>query len=182
MLDEREQGSEFPHRWLDASREWEGEVSHHSAEVSWDRGDAPFVDKRYSRAHVWKFDGGAVVRASSSPEAVPVPYSDPSGVDPEEAFVAALASCHMLWFLSIAAKKGFCVQAYRDNAVGTLAPNSGGKLCMTAVNLRPHSVFTSANVPSPEAVREMHEEAHQQCYLANSVTTRLTTTPTFDIA
>jgi organic hydroperoxide reductase OsmC/OhrA len=163
-------------------REWEGEVSHYSAAVSWDRGDAPFVDKRYSRAHVWNFDGGAVVRASSSPEAVPVPYSDPSGVDPEEAFVAALASCHMLWFLSIAAKSGFCVQAYRDNAVGTLAANSRGKLCMTAVDLRPHAVFTSAKVPSPETVRDMHEEAHQQCYLANSVTTRLTTTPTFDIA
>jgi organic hydroperoxide reductase OsmC/OhrA len=160
----------------------EGKVSQHSAAVSWDRGDAPFVDKRYSRAHVWHFDGGAVVPASSSPEAVPVPYSDPSGVDPEEAFVAALASCHMLWFLSIAAKDGFCVQAYRDNAVGTLADNSQGKPCMTAVNLRPHAVFTSAKVPSPEAVREMHEEAHRQCYLANSVTTRLTTTPTFDIA
>jgi organic hydroperoxide reductase OsmC/OhrA len=157
-------------------------VSQYSAAVSWDRGDAPFVDKRYSRAHIWNFDGGAVVRASSSPEAVPVPYSDPSGVDPEEAFVAALASCHMLWFLSIAAKDGFCVQSYRDDAVGTMAANSRGKLCMTAVNLRPHAVFTSAKAPSREAVRAMHEEAHQECYLANSVTTLVTAEPTFEVA
>jgi organic hydroperoxide reductase OsmC/OhrA len=163
------------------SCEWEEEVSQHSAVISWNRGDAPFVDKRYSRAHVWRFDGGAVVRASSSPEAVPVPYSDPGAVDPEEAFVAALASCHMLWFLSIAAKNGFCVHAYRDDAVGTLAANSRGKLCMTAINLRPHALFTSAKVPSGEAVREMHEEAHHECYLANSVTTLLTTEPTFEV-
>jgi organic hydroperoxide reductase OsmC/OhrA len=156
-------------------------VSQYSAGVSWDRGEAPFVDKRYSRAHVWKFDGGAVVRASSSPESVPVPYSDPSGVDPEEAFVAALASCHMLWFLSIAAKNGFCVQAYRDAAVGSMAPNSRGKLCMTAVNLRPHVIFTAAKVPSLEVVLQMHEDAHQECYLANSVTTRVTTEPTFEV-
>jgi organic hydroperoxide reductase OsmC/OhrA len=156
-------------------------VSHYSAAVSWDRGDAPFVDKRYSRAHVWRFDGGAVVRASSSPQAVPAPHSDPSAVDPEEAFVAALASCHMLWFLSVAAKHGFCVQAYRDDAVGTMAANSRGKLCMTALSLRPHVVFTAAKVPTLEAVREMHEEAHQECYLANSVTTRVTTEPTFEV-
>ena len=157
-------------------------MSHYSAAVSWDRGDVPFVDKRYSRAHVWRFDGGAVVRASSSPEAVPVPYSDPSAVDPEEAFVAALASCHMLWFLSIAAKNGFCVQAYRDDAVGTMTANSRGKLCISAVSLRPHVVFTAAKVPSLEVVRQMHEEAHQECYLANSVTTRVTTEPTFEVA
>jgi organic hydroperoxide reductase OsmC/OhrA len=111
-----------------------------------------------------------------------MPYSDPSAVDPEEAFVAALASCHMLWFLSIATKAGFCVQAYRDDAEGTMAANSRGKLCMTAVNLRPHAVFTSAKVPSREAVRAMHEEAHQECYLANSVTTLVTTEPTFEVA
>jgi organic hydroperoxide reductase OsmC/OhrA len=162
--------------------EWEEEVSQYSAAVSWDRAGAPFVDKRYSRAHVWRFDGGAVIRASSSPEAVPVPYSDPSAVDPEEAFVAALASCHMLWFLSIAAKNGFCVQAYRDEAVGTMAANNRGKLCMTAVNLRPHVVLTSAKLPDANVVREMHEEAHRECYLANSVTTVVSTTPTFEIA
>jgi organic hydroperoxide reductase OsmC/OhrA len=157
-------------------------VSRYSAVISWDRGSQPFLDKRYSRAHAWKFDGGAVVRASSSPGTVPAPYSDPSAVDPEEAFVAALASCHMLWFLSIAAKNGFCVQSYRDNAVGSLAPGSGGKLCMTSVDLRPHVVFTGGKAPTPELVRDMHAEAHRECFIANSVTTRLTTTPTFEIA
>jgi organic hydroperoxide reductase OsmC/OhrA len=157
-------------------------LSHYSAGISWDRGDAPFVDKRYSRAHLWKFDGGAVLRASSSPQSVPVPYSDPSAVDPEEAFVAALSSCHMLWFLAIAARSGFCVQAYRDDAVGVMEKNSAGKLSMTHVNLKPHAVFTAAKVPSDAAVREMHEQAHRECYLASSVTTLVTAEPTFAIA
>jgi len=157
-------------------------VSPYSAAISWDRGSAPFVDKRYSRAHLWRFDGGAVVRASSAPQSVPVPYSDPSGVDPEEAFVAALGSCHMLWFLSIAAKNGFCVQSYRDEAEGVMEKNRGGKLWMATVSLRPHVVFAPAKPPSAETVREMHEEAHRECYLANSVMTRVTTSPTFEVA
>ena len=95
----------------------------YTATVSWQRGDARFVDNRYSRAHEWRFDGGTVVPASSSPHSVPVPLSDPRGVDPEEAFVAALSSCHMLWFLSIAAKRGFVVDSYEDNAVGYLEKN-----------------------------------------------------------
>jgi organic hydroperoxide reductase OsmC/OhrA len=159
-----------------------GELSHFSAAVSWERGNAPFLDKRYHRAHIWKFDGGAVVSASSSPHTVPEPYSDAAGVDPEEAFVAALASCHMLWFLSIAAKHGFCVDAYRDEAVGTLGPSAGGGRCMTVVKLRPHVVFKAGKVPTPELVREMHEKAHRECFIANSVTTRLETTPTFELA
>jgi organic hydroperoxide reductase OsmC/OhrA len=157
-------------------------LSHYSATISWDKGAAPFVDKRYSRAHLWQFDGGVVVRASSSPHSVPLPYSDPGAVDPEEAFVAALSSCHMLWFLSIAAKHGFCVQSYRDDAVGVMEKNKAGKLCMTAVTLRPHALFTSTKVPSEASVREMHEEAHRECYLANSVTTVVTAEPTFEIA
>ena len=155
-------------------------MSHYSAIISWARGGAPFVDKRYSRAHLWTFDGGEVLRASSSPHSVPVPYSDPSAVDPEEAFVAALSSCHMLWFLSIAARSGFCVESYRDDAVGVMAKNSAGKLCLTTVTLRPHTVFTSAKVPSATIVRELHEEAHAECYLANSVTTSVITQPTFE--
>jgi organic hydroperoxide reductase OsmC/OhrA len=157
-------------------------LSHYSATISWDKGPAPFVDKRYSRAHLWQFDGGLVVRASSSPHSVPVPYSDPGAVDPEEAFVAALSSCHMLWFLSIAAKHGFCVQSYRDHAVGMMDKNSAGKFGMTHVSLKPHAVFTPAKVPSVDALREMHEEAHRECYLANSVTTLVTADPTFAVA
>jgi organic hydroperoxide reductase OsmC/OhrA len=103
-------------------------------------------------------------------------------VDPEEAFIAALASCHMLWFLSIAAKHGFCVDGYRDEAVGTLGADARGRRCMTVVELRPHVVFKEGKVPTPELVREMHEEAHRECFIANSVTTRLETTPTFELA
>src|SRR5512134_3111042 len=101
----------------------------HQASVIWERAEsAKFVDNRYSRAHRWEFDGGAVVPASSSPAVVPVPLSDPAGVDPEEAFVAALASCHMLFFLSFAAKRGIVVESYRDEAVGVMGKNAEGRL------------------------------------------------------
>jgi organic hydroperoxide reductase OsmC/OhrA len=149
--------------------------------VRWSQENARFVDGRYSRAHVWEFDGGAVVPASSSPHVVPVPQSDPTAVDPEEAFVAALASCHMLWFLSIAAKRGFYVRAYRDQAEGTMAAGRDGRLRMTTVTLRPHVTFTPAKLPTEDVVREMHEAAHHECFLASSVTTELTTVPTFEI-
>jgi organic hydroperoxide reductase OsmC/OhrA len=155
-------------------------VSRYSATIIWEKGEARFVDGRYSRAHAWEFDGGAVVRASSSPGVVPL-YSDPTAVDPEEAFVASLASCHMLWFLSIAAKKGLCVHSYRDGAEGTMAPDTRGKLCIKAVVLRPHVVFAAPAVPSDAVVREMHEQAHRECFIANSVTTQLTTEPTFEV-
>ncbi len=156
-------------------------MSHYSAVISWERGTASFVDKRYSRVHQWSFDGGVVLRASSSPHSVPAPYSDPSAVDPEEAFVAALSSCHMLWFLSIAAKNGFCVHAYRDEAIGVMEKNNRGKLCLTTVTLRPHAIFTSIKLPSDTGVRTMHEEAHGECYLANSVNTRIVVEPTFEV-
>jgi organic hydroperoxide reductase OsmC/OhrA len=156
-------------------------VSRYSATITWEKGDARFVDGRYSRAHAWEFDGGAVIRASSSPGVVPLPYSDASAVDPEEAFVASLASCHMLWFLSIAAKKGFCVRTYRDAAEGTLAPDHQGKPYMKAVILRPHVVFAPPALPSDRLVREMHQQAHRECFIANSVTTELTTVPTFEV-
>src|SRR6476620_7880188 len=155
-------------------------MSRYSATIAWNRGAAAFVDKRYSRAHVWQFDGGAVVRGSSSPSSVPIPYSDPAAVDPEEAFVAALSSCHMLWFLSIAAKNGLCVESYRDEAVGTLGAGADGRLRMTSVALRPHVVFVGDPPPSSDLVRAMHEEAHHECFIANSVTAELTTNPTFE--
>jgi organic hydroperoxide reductase OsmC/OhrA len=156
-------------------------MNQHSATIRWEKGDARFLDGRYSRAHTWTFDGGAVVRGSSSPASVPVPYSDPSGVDPEEGFIAALASCHMLWFLSIAAKKRFCVQSYRDQAEGSMGPNPRGKLYLQSVTLRPHVVFVPPGAPSDEEVRAMHEKAHDECFIANSVITQLTTEPTFEI-
>jgi organic hydroperoxide reductase OsmC/OhrA len=157
-------------------------MSKYSATVAWENGGVPFVDGRYSRAHNWEFDGGTVVRGSASPQAVPLPYSDAEAVDPEEALVAALASCHMLWFLSIAAKKGFCVEAYRDRAEGFMGRNAKGKMSMTSATLHPHVVFGGTKLPAAEVVRAMHEAAHAECYIANSVTTELTTVPTFEIA
>jgi organic hydroperoxide reductase OsmC/OhrA len=155
-------------------------MSQHSATVRWEKGGARFVDGRYSRAHVWEFDGGAVVRGSSSPHSVPK-YSDPAGVDPEEAFIAALASCHMLWFLAIAAKRGFAVATYRDAAEGRMGPNREGKLFVERVTLNPHVVFEGAG-PAEAVLREMHEQAHHECFIANSVVTEVATVPTFAIS
>ncbi len=149
-------------------------MSEYTATVSWQRGDARFVDNRYSRAHEWKFDGGTVVPASSSPHSVPVPLSDPRGVDPEEAFVAALSSCHMLWFLSIAAKRGFVVESYEDNAVGHLEKNDAGRMAMTRVILRPAVRFSGEPVPTADQLKEVHDRAHHECYIANSVRTVVT--------
>jgi len=117
-------------------------MSAYRATVRWQRAhDEPFVDQRYHRAHRWSFDGGAEVAGSSSPQVVPLPMSDPAGVDPEEAFVAALSSCHLLWFLSIAAAAGLVVESYRDEAVGTLARNAAGQLAMIRVVLHPRVAF-----------------------------------------
>jgi organic hydroperoxide reductase OsmC/OhrA len=144
-------------------------MARHVATVEWRRGDAPFVDNRYPRAHVWRFDGGAVVPASSSPHSVPVPLSDPAGVDPEEAFVAALSSCHMLWFLFLAAKRGLVVDRYVDEAVGVLALDSEGRLVMTRVTLRPAVTFAGGRAPDAAELRDLHAAAHEECFLARSV-------------
>jgi organic hydroperoxide reductase OsmC/OhrA len=152
-------------------------MSEYTAEILWQRGEQAFTDNRYSRAHRWRFDGGADVPGSSSPHSVPLPLSDPAGVDPEEAFVAALSSCHMLWFLSIAAKRGFRVDCYRDLAVGTLGQNSQHQWCMTAVTLRPQVDFSAAPQPTPAEIDAMHHEAHAQCFIAHSVTSQVRCEP-----
>jgi len=146
-------------------------MAEHTCTVRWARGDADFLDRRYSRAHEWAFDGGAVVRASSSPHVVPPPGSDPAGVDPEEAFVASLSSCHMLWFLDLAARRGYRVDGYVDHAVGTMGRNAHGKLAMTRVVLRPAVTFGPGPQPDPPALAALHHEAHDQCFIANSVNT-----------
>jgi len=146
-------------------------ATEYAATVSWDRSGAPFTDNRYSRAHRWTFDGGTSVAASASPHIVPVPFSDPVGVDPEEAFIAALSSCHMLWFLSIAAKRGLTVDSYRDRALGYMEMNAEGRLAITRVVLRPEVRFSGTKVPESTQLDNMHEEAHQQCFIANSVRT-----------
>lgn len=148
----------------------------HSATIEWSRGEARFTDNRYSRAHQWRFDGGAVVPASSSPQVVRIPLSDPSGVDPEEAFVASLSSCHMLWFLSIAAERGWVVDRYLDEAKGEMTKNERGQLVMSRVTLRPWVQF-SGDAPTAEEEDAAHHEAHESCFIANSVRTEVLVEP-----
>jgi organic hydroperoxide reductase OsmC/OhrA len=148
-----------------------------TATIRWTRGDQPFTDGRYRRAHAWSFDGGAEVPASSSPGVVPLPLSDPRGVDPEEAFVASLASCHMLWFLSLAAGKGFRVDAYEDEAVGVLGKDAEGRTAMTVVTLRPRVAFSGGKRPGTGELAALHDEAHGRCFIANSVRTEVRCEP-----
>jgi organic hydroperoxide reductase OsmC/OhrA len=155
-------------------------MSHYGVTIHWQRDGAPFIDNRYSRAHRWRFDGGLDVPASSSPSIVPLPMSDASAVDPEEAFVAALSSCHMLWFLSIAAEAGFVVDRYDDPAEGTLARNGARQLVMTEVVLRPRVAFAGAPRPSAEEFATLHHRAHDACFLANSVKTTVRCEPWMD--
>ena len=150
-------------------------MSEYGATVRWARGDQPFLDQKYSRGHTWEFDGGASVSASSSPKVVPLPMSVAENVDPEEAFVASLASCHLLFFLYFAAKRGFVLDSYVDEAVGIVAKNAAGKLAVTNVTLRPVTVFSGDKQPSAQELAEMHHEAHDNCFIANSVTTEVET-------
>jgi organic hydroperoxide reductase OsmC/OhrA len=152
-------------------------MAEYRATVHWLRDAHSFVDNRYSRRHVWHFDGGTSVPASSSPHVVPLPWSDPAGVDPEEAFVASLSSCHMLFFLSFAAKAGWQVDDYRDDAVGVIARNADGKLAMTRVTLRPAVVFDAAKRPETSELARLHHEAHEACFIANSVHTEVRCEP-----
>jgi organic hydroperoxide reductase OsmC/OhrA len=146
-------------------------MAHYTAGILWLRGDQDFLDNRYSRRHLLRFDGGAEVAGSSSPHVVPVPGSDPSAVDPEEAFVASLASCHMLWFLSIAAKRGVRVDRYFDEAVGVMERGDRGRLWMSVVTLRPRVSFSGERIPNFAEIEAMHHQAHEQCFIANSVKT-----------
>lgn len=146
-------------------------MSHYTAQILWQRGGDGFAGNRYSRRHLIRFDGGAEVTGSSSPHVVPVPQSDPAGVDPEEAFVASLSSCHMLWFLAIASRGGFCVERYTDNAHGVMGRNAAGKMAMTEVTLRPEVLFSGAKQPTREQIDQLHHKAHEECFIANSVTT-----------
>ncbi len=141
----------------------------YTALVTWNREHQVFVDNRYSRRHAIRFDGGAEILGSASPHVVPVPLSDPAGMDPEEAFVASLSSCHMLWFLSIAAARKFRVDRYTDHAEGIMEPNAHGKLFVSVVTLRPQVHFSGERVPGPDEISAMHHQAHEECFIANSV-------------
>jgi organic hydroperoxide reductase OsmC/OhrA len=157
----------------------------HHAHVSWQRGDATFTDRRYSRAHRWRFDGGVELRASSSPHVVPAPLSDPAAVDPEEAFIASLSSCHMLWFLDLAARAGVVIDRYEDHAQGLLidralaplsdtgAPGAGASLALHpvlgSITLSPTVTLAPGSDATPELLARLHHAAHERCFLANAV-------------
>ena len=150
-------------------------MSEYFATVSWQRNDQDFLGGRYSRGHVWKFDGGAEIPASPSPHVVPPPMSIKEYVDPEEAFVASLSSCHMLFFLYLAGKARLVVDEYVDEAVGIMAKNKEGKMAMTKVTLRPRIAFSPQTQPEREQLEQLHHQAHELCFIANSVTTEVET-------
>lgn len=154
-------------------------MANYCAEVIWQRGEQDFLGNRYSRKHLLRFDGGLEIPGSSSPHVVPVPMSDTAAVDPEEAFIASLASCHMLWFLSIAADQQFCVDSYQDAAIGVMTKNSAGKLFISRVTLRPAVEFSGPRQPTQEQIEQMHHKAHEECYIANSVKSEVRCEPRF---
>ena len=148
-------------------------MSEHRATIRWTRETESFAYDDYSRSHSWAFPGGTVVEAASAPDYL----GDPDRVDPEEALVAAISSCHMLTFLALASKKRFVVDRYDDPAVGVMEKNEDGKLAVTRVVLRPSVAFSGARQPSPEDLERMHHQAHEHCFIANSVRTRIDVEP-----
>jgi organic hydroperoxide reductase OsmC/OhrA len=148
-------------------------MSEHRATVRWEQSGGPFAKRQYSRAHSWSFDGGVTVRAAASPSAVPAQFTDSSAVDPEEAYVAAIASCHMLSFLPLAAMAGLEVLRYEDDAVGKMSKNERGKLWVSEVELHPRITWGEGEAPSAEQEAELHHRAHEDCYIASSVRTEI---------
>ena len=148
----------------------------HTATVRWSASPGEdFARGQYSRAHEWRFDGGAVVPASASPHVVPAPWSDAAGVDPEEAFVASLSSCHMLFFLDFARRAGVVVTSYEDEAEGVMEKGSDGRTRITKVTLRPRIAF--GETPDPAILDDLHHKAHEACFIANSVTAEVVVEP-----
>lgn len=149
-------------------------MSEHKATITWALGGPDFFKGRYSREHTWAFDGGVTVPASPAPAVVPVPWSNPAHVDPEEAFVASVASCHMLTYLWLASRAGFLVESYRDEAVGVMTKNERGVPWVSAITLRPAVVYGGEKRPTAAEIEHLHHEAHEQCYIANSIKTVVT--------
>jgi organic hydroperoxide reductase OsmC/OhrA len=142
-------------------------MGRHTAEIAWSS-DGEFTSGKYSRRHEWRFDGGAVVAGSASPSVVPPPMSDPAAVDPEEALVASAASCHMLWFLSLAQTAGFDVASYRDAAEAEMGRIGPGKVAITRIILRPRIGF-AGRAPDAAALEALHHQAHERCFIANTL-------------
>ena len=158
----------------DASSAWEDIVmSEHKAHIRWQRSGPDFLKGQYSREHTWTFDGGITVAASPSPGVVPAPWSNPANVDPEEAFVASISSCHMLTFLFVASKQGFQVESYDDEAVGTMTKNEQGVPWVSLVTLHPKIEYGGPKQPTPADFQRLHHLAHEQCFIANSVKTEI---------
>ena len=152
-------------------------MSTYTATIRWIRtGDGDFAKGQYSRAHEWSFDGGLTVPAGPSPHIVPDPWGNPAGVDPEEAFVASLSSCHMLFFIDFARRGGFVVDAYEDEAEGVLEKRDDGKMWMSRVTLRPRVTWGGGG-PNETAIADLHHRAHDACFIANSVTTEVVIEP-----
>lgn len=150
-------------------------MSNYTATIRWSRGDAEgFSQGRYSRAHEWAFDGGTVVPASASPHIVPNPWSDEAAVDPEEAFIASLASCHMLFFIDFARRAGFVVDNYVDEAEGVITKRDDGRMWMSRVTLRPRVDWSGDKRPDEAEIADLHHRAHEACFIANSVVTEVT--------
>jgi len=150
-------------------------MSQYDARILWQRGDQSFLDDAYSRGHEWLFDGGLSVPASSSPDIVPLPMSVAENVDPEEAFVASVSSCHMLFFLSLAARRGIVVDQYEDNATGIMKKRADGKTAITRVTLRPNARYSGEHIPDLTTVEKLHHRAHDLCFIANSVNAEILT-------
>jgi len=148
-------------------------MSEHKAAIRWKRTSSEFLKGKYSREHTWTFDGGATVPASPSPLAVPAPYSNAAHVDPEEAFVAAVSSCHMLTFLFVASKQGFQVDSYDDEAAGAMTKNEQGVPWISLITLNPKIVYSGPKLPTPADEKHLHHLAHEQCFIANSIKTEV---------
>lgn len=149
-------------------------MSEHKATISWKRDNADFLRGKYSREHTWSFDGGAIVPASASPANVPGPYANVACVDPEEAFVASISSCHMLWFLFLASKQGYQVDGYHDDAVGVMTNNEHDVPWVSSVTLDPKIVYSGEKKPTSADEERLHHQAHAQCFIANSIKTQVT--------
>jgi organic hydroperoxide reductase OsmC/OhrA len=149
-------------------------MSEHKAIISWKRTSPDFVTGKYSREHTWSFDGGFTMPASASPSVVPVPYSNPAYVDPEEAFVASISSCHMLTYLYVASRQGFLVDSYHDEAVGVMTKNEKGVPWVSLVTLHPQIAYSGNKLPTPADAERLHHLAHEQCFIANSIKTKVT--------
>lgn len=149
----------------------------HIATIRWENTGEDFLRGKYSREHTWSFDGGAVIPASPAPAVVPAPWSNPGLIDPEEAFVASLSSCHMLTFLYVASRGGFIVASYEDKAVGEMAKNEKGVPWVGKVTLHPKIAYSGARQPAPAEIGKLHDLAHEQCFIANSVRTEVVVEP-----